>query len=738
MLKKLKPRLYQETILASCSEKNCLVVLPTGMGKSIIFIMLAIQRLNSFPKSKILVLAPTKPLCEQHYNSFKEFTLVEDVVLLTGSIKPKDRAVLFKNSKIIISTPQGLENDIISKRISFEDVSLLVFDECHRAVKDYAYTWLAKFYISHAKFPRVLGLSASPGSNIETIKEVCNNLNIEEIEVRTEDDPDMKPYIMDVKLNFISVELPEQFNRIKNYLITFIESRAKELKEYGIKINNIQSVSKLELIRIQSSLQKQISLGKKDFEVLKSLSILAEILKIQYALELLETQGLVPLEKYFEKLELDATKTKVKAVKKIVVDLNYKSASYLCKKLIGEGVSHPKLVHLRDLVSRIVKPGKKLIIFNNYRDNASQIVEEMNQIKGINAELFVGQSKKNGFGLSQKKQIDLLNQFRDSKFNVIVMTSVGEEGLDIPKVDYVIFYEPVSSAIRHVQRKGRTGRLEKGEVYVLVTKGTRDEIYRWSSFRKEKKMFSILKNLKSELKLSQNNQKNIFDFDKSNSDSNSEVLIYADSREKSSRILKALLSKQVNLKLEQLEVADYILSDEVGVEFKTKFDFVDSIIDGRLINQIKDLKYNFKKPILILEGDEDIFSLRNIHPNSIRGMFVTIMVDYGIPIIETRNLNETVEMLITIARREQISVKKYFTPHVAKRKDTLLDEQLYFISSLPEIGLKLATELIKEFKTPKQIVNASFEDLKKVDKIGSEKAKRMNLLFNTELNKDIN
>ncbi|MBW2998536.1 DEAD/DEAH box helicase, partial [Candidatus Woesearchaeota archaeon] len=206
MIKNLKPRLYQETILATCSQKNTLVVLPTGMGKSIVFIMLAAQRLQNYPNSKILVLAPTKPLCEQHYNSFKNFTKVKEITLLTGSIKPEKREELFAESKIIISTPQGLENDLVANRISFNDVSLMVFDECHRAVKDYSYVWLAKHYINNAEFPRILGLTASPGSNLETIKEVCANVHAEAIEVRTEKDPDMKPYVQDVKLNFIEVE----------------------------------------------------------------------------------------------------------------------------------------------------------------------------------------------------------------------------------------------------------------------------------------------------------------------------------------------------------------------------------------------------------------------------------------------------------------------------------------------------------------------------------------------------
>lgn len=726
MIKNLQPRLYQETILATCSEKNCLVVLPTGMGKSIVFVMLAAQRLKLYPNSKVLILAPTKPLCEQHYNSLQNFLEIDEICLLTGSVKPEERQKLFEKSKIIVSTPQGLENDIIAKRISFENISLLVFDECHRAVKDYSYTWLAKHYVENANYPRILGLSASPGGDLETIKEVCENLSIEDIEVRTESDPDMKPYIQDVKLNFVEVQLSEEFKKIKKYIVDFIDDRGNKLKDFNVITGKASSMNKIDLIKLQGSLQKQVAEGFRDFDTLKAISVLAEIMKMQYALELLETQGLNALKKYFDKLFDDSIKTKTKAVKNLVSDINYRSARILVDSLIEKELEHPKLEKLKELLSDLIKDGEKAIIFNNYRDNAQNIVEEVNKLDGFNAELFVGQSKKNGTGLSQKQQIEMLERFRNNEFNVIVMTSVGEEGLDIPKVDYVIFFEPVSSAIRHVQRKGRTGRLEKGEVHILVTKGTRDEIYRWSSFRKENKMHTILKDLKGNLELN-NTQKNLSEFETTD-----EVLIYADHREKSSRILKELLNKKVKLELKQLEAADYILSEDVGVEFKTKIDFVDSILDGRLIDQLKDLKYNFQKPLLILEGEEDIFSIRNIHPNAIRGMLATIAVSYGIPILNTRTARETAELLITIAKREQENGEKYFTPHVSKRTNTLKDEQLYFISSLPNIGMKLAKGLLEEFKTPSNIVNASVDELKKVDKIGEEKAKKIRDVLDKE------
>ncbi|PIO06828.1 hypothetical protein COT47_02550, partial [Candidatus Woesearchaeota archaeon CG08_land_8_20_14_0_20_43_7] len=144
-IKDFTPRLYQETILATCTMANTMVILPTGMGKTPIAFMLAAQRLRSYPSSKILILAPTKPLAEQHLDTFRKHLDIpeDDFALFTGFVKPEKRKQLWDEKKVFISTPQGLENDVISGNIKLRDVSLIVFDEAHRAVGDYSYVFLA-------------------------------------------------------------------------------------------------------------------------------------------------------------------------------------------------------------------------------------------------------------------------------------------------------------------------------------------------------------------------------------------------------------------------------------------------------------------------------------------------------------------------------------------------------------------------------------------------------------------
>ena len=725
-IKNFIPRLYQETIMDSCAKGNCLIILPTGLGKTKTAILAAAQRLNSFPKSKILFLTVTKPLAEQIYNEVKDcMDLDEDkIVLFTGSVAPKVREELWKNSIVTVSTPQCVENDIINGRICLDNVSLLIADEAHNAVKDYSYTWVSKQYRKKSKYPRIIGLTASPGSDLEKIQEVCKNLYIEEIEIRTDKDPDVKPYVHEIDINWVEVELPKVFLEAKNYLQNFLNDRLEKLKKCGIlRRTDLRYVSKTELLGLQAELRGRAFTGEKDFVVWNAISVLAEIMKVSHGLELLETQGVIPVHKYLEKLNNDAATTKVKAVKNIVKDLNFRSALVKVSRLHEGGVEHPKLIELQKILDKEIKNNadNKIIVFNQYRDNAVDIVEKLNTIDNVNAKLFVGQLKKGDTGLTQKEQKAVLDEFREGKFNVLVATSIAEQGLDIPHVDTVIFYEPIPSAIRQIQRRGRTGRHGKGRVIVLMAKNTLDVGYRWSAHHKEKRMYRNLENLKKKLTLFLNTpDEKITNYVKED-----KIKIFADYREKGSGTIKELIDMGVDLKLDSLPTADYILSSRVGVELKTVGDFIDSIIDGRLLQQIKSLKNNFERPLLVIEGLEDIYSVRNVHANAIRGMLAAITVSYGVPILYTKNFKDTASILNIIAKREQEEAGKDFSLHPQKRILSIKEQQEYIISSLPGVGSALARPLLKYFKSVKNVVNAEQKELENVGKIGKKKAERI-------------
>lgn len=731
---------------------NTLVVLPTGLGKTAIAMMLIAHRLSQYKESKCLVLAPTRPLVDQHTKTIQTHipSFAEKLATFTGTVAPEKRAEQWKTAQIIISTPQGLENDVINNKIDLREVSCLVIDEAHRAVGDYSYVWLAQQYQQYSRYPRILALTASPGSELEKIQEVITNLGIEKIEVRTENDTDVAPYMQEVTLKWIHVELPEEFRILQKYLKECLKTKIEELKKWKYTNNFLSGENKTELLKLQAQLQGEIAQGNRDIGVLKSISLAAEAMKVQHAIELAETQALEPLNYYFENLMKQARTSNVKAVQNLVADLNFRSAYIKTKSLLEKHAEHPKLLKLKETVLEKFEAALKteymdykMIIFTQYRDTGEKIVELLNNLilsnqQPATAKLFVGQAKKRVSGLSQKEQQAMLEDFRDGKFNILVSSSVGEEGLDIPQVDTVIFYEPIPSAIRHIQRKGRTGRHGEGEVLILVTKGTRDEGYRWSSHHKEKKMYRHLAELRKKLVFGQvRGEKDketplteYIPYTKSKEEK--KYTVFVDYREKGSLAIKELLSLGIDIRLQQIEVGDFLLSSRCAAEFKSVLDFVDSLIDGRLLQQAKELKKQYGRPLFIIEGLEDIYSVRNVHPNAIRGMLAALTVDFGIPILQTKSAKETAALLAQIAKREQETEIRGVSLHGDRKPMTLKEKQEYLITAFPGIGPSLAKPLLKEFKTIKNLVNASEEELKKIQQIGDKKAKQIKEVIDAE------
>ncbi|MBW2982948.1 DEAD/DEAH box helicase [Candidatus Woesearchaeota archaeon] len=716
------PRRYQETILSTAAGNNTLVVLPTGMGKTAIAAMLAAHRLDQNDDAKIVFLAPTKPLVQQHLDTFTElFDLPEeDFSLLTGSVTPAKRVKLWNESRFIFSTPQGLENDLISNKISLQDVGLLVFDEAHRATGDYAYVYIADQYHKKALHERVLALTASPGSDEETIRTVCENLHIEAIELRSPEDPELQEYTQDVDTRFLEVTLDSYLKRIQSYLQKCYQRKLDDAKSLGVLKGDTRNYNKTTLLKMQSALHAQTAQGDKGFDVLKTISLLAEALKVQHALELCETQTVRALSAYLHQLQSLSRTSKTKAVQNLVKDADFKAAVILADRAVEEGVEHPKVARLKEHLTKAFMTGqdKKFIIFTQFRITATVLKEELKDL--ATADIFVGQAKKGTTGLSQKEQKRMVERFREGEFSILIATSVAEEGLDIPSVDGVIFYEPIPSAIRTVQRRGRTGRHSAGSVAILIAKNTRDEGYRWSAHHKEKRMYRTIAKLKKSFtgpsKEPAKAQPTLSSYEKPQ-----KITITADYREKGSAVMKALLADDATLDLKQLEVGDYQVGDDVVVEYKTVKDFVDSIVDGRLLSQLSALRSVYK-PVLILEGQEDLYAQRRVNPAAIRGMLATIMLSYHIPLLRTSSAQDTAGVLLAMAKRVQQHDDRSHTPHSAKPW-TLKERQEYVVGSLPGIGPKLAKPLLKHFGTVRQVLEATEEELQDVELIGEKKAK---------------
>ncbi len=504
-LKNISPREYQKKIFQTCIEKNCLVVLPTGLGKTLIALMLTIERMKKFPGEKVVFLAPTKPLAEQHLNTFKKHLpeLFADMQLFTGKVKPEKRKKIWQTADIIFSTPQCVANDIKKGLYDLSYVCLLIEDEAHRCVKNYDYTFIAKNYMKNSLHPRILGLTASPGSEKNKIENICKNLFIEEVELRTRNSEDVKPFLQELEFEKKLIEFPSEFEEIRQVLLKLFNEYVEELRKRKVLF---KPATKTNLIELQKQISSTIARGNKNYNYLLGASACAQAIKIQHALELLETQTLQSFNKYLKKLFKEASNKKSRGVVKLVSKPEFNFIYSFSNELLIKNQEHPKISEILKIIKKLRNSLPlekiKIIIFTQFRDTALEICKRINELKEelqIKSKIFVGQAKKSQTGLSQKQQKKIIQEFSDGKINVLCATCIAEEGLDIPEVNLVIFYEPIPSAIRTIQRAGRTARLKKGKLIVLITKKTRDEAFYYVSRSREKKMHKIIHKIKKQL-----------------------------------------------------------------------------------------------------------------------------------------------------------------------------------------------------------------------------------------------
>ena len=734
----IEARLYQQVLAADVLKKgNTMIVAPTALGKTIVATLVAADRLEKVKNSKILVLAPSKPLAIQHESTFKEFLTVP-CSSITGAVKTDERVKRWEESQIICATPQTVESDLLKGRYSLKDVSLVVFDECHHGVGSYSYVYLASRYVKESKFNLILGLTASPGSDKEKIKEVCDNLYIQSIVVKTEEDNDVRPYFNPVAIDWVRVKMSSELEKIKTHVDKALKIRLKGLKNMGV-IRTV-SVNKLDILkargRVQSAIARSVNPKKECFQ---AISILSAVINIQHSQELIETQGVVTFNKYVARLR----KKKTKAAKSLIQDPNFGKAIYLAREAEKHGLEHPKLKKVTDIIKkelgqngqtklqsdRYVKDAdqksSKIMVFTQYRDSLEMIHQKLEK-EGIKSAKFFGQASRDGEkGLTQKEQKEIIKAFKIGEYDVLLSTSVAEEGIDIPAVDLVILYEPVPSEVRMIQRRGRTGRKRSGRVKVLITNGTRDEGYYWASVNKERRMKhqliypDVLEELNSNAIERMENEKRVKVLDPTPKKEELPV-VFADTREGNSKVIRHLSEMEIDVKVQAMAVGDYQVSDEVVIERKTAKDFVDSIVDKRLFKQARSLMEEFKRPLIILEGD-DLYN-GMINPNAIRGSIASIALDFGISIIPTRNAQDTAAMIKRIAIREQSGEKTPIQIRTDKKPVNLWEQQLFIVESLPNIGPVNAKNLLEHFGTVANIINASESQLQEVEGIGKKTA----------------
>jgi len=490
----VEKREYQLSLARICSKESTLIVIPTGMGKTIISLLVIAEVLQR-GAGKVLLLAPTRPLVEQHRGVLQGMMPSVKVASMTGETSPEKRSEVWSSNRAVVSTPQVVANDLEKGRYGLEDVGLLVYDEAHRAVGDYAYVKVAERYRLHDGLS--MGMTASPGSDSKRIMEVCENLRLFRIEVRTEEDPDVRPYVHRIQLKTLELDLPEDLEAMVSVLRGLLDEKVDELVELRMIEDRSVATTK-RLLSLGRALQARAAHGERTHSVYRALTVQAIAMKLLHAIGLAETQGSTALARFLDRLEEERSKEGAsRATRELLAHPEYDE---LRRMLAATRTEHPKVSRVMSLVSRQLdeEPGSKVLVFTHYRDTCEMVADRLSRIPEARVGRLIGQSGDDG--LKQRGQAEVLERFREGEVNVLVATSVGEEGLDVANTDMVLFYEPVPSEIRSIQRRGRTGRFKDGAVHILVTRGTRDEAFQNSSLGKEKRMKKRLQTLDRELR----------------------------------------------------------------------------------------------------------------------------------------------------------------------------------------------------------------------------------------------
>ncbi|HYK92620.1 MAG TPA: helicase-related protein [Thermoplasmata archaeon] len=489
---------FQLDLARIAVSEDLLIVLPTGLGKTAIAALAAAELLRQ-GEGKVLVLAPTRPLVQQHAKSFESWFTDLRVARFTGSVKRPTREGSWETADAVFATPEIVVNDLAADRYDLTSLRQIVFDESHHAVGKYAYVPLAERF-RHDRTPgaRVLGLTASPGGRDERIEEVVAALGVQRIEARTREDPGVREFVQEIQVEFRWVELPPEAKRIQGLLADSARESARKLQKMGyLRKKPIQSLSVKDLIQLRAEIFARPGPMTRKFGPLFHQLVL---LHLHHAQERLETQGIEPFQQYVERVR--GKEKPSRGDRAFVQSPGVQGAMLAAREYLelGRSTSHPKLDALVTLVREESVRSRdhplRILVFAQYRDTI-QTIQEILHADGWKTGRFVGQATRDAGdrGMNQKEQASVLDEFRRGRFPILVASSVAEEGLDVPDVDLVVFFESVASEIRAIQRRGRTGRTSLGRVVVLLTQETRDVGHQKAEARREGAMRRIVRRL---------------------------------------------------------------------------------------------------------------------------------------------------------------------------------------------------------------------------------------------------
>ncbi|UZJ54810.1 hypothetical protein CBS101457_004130 [Exobasidium rhododendri] len=486
---------YQFNIVQRALFNNVLVALPTGLGKTLIAAVVILNYYRWFPTGKIIFVAPTKPLVAQQQQACHGICGLpwDCAVEMTGGTKANLRGDEWKTKRIFYMTPQTFENDLCSTAVDAEDVVCVVVDEAHRATGNYAYGKVIKWITRRNPFFRVLALTATPGNKPEKVQEVIDNLHINLIEIRTEEAVDIRKYVHTKTEDPVVVPLGGIVKELKDLFVKLMRPLLETLNKNGLyNVKDPASVAPYALTAMYKDSHKRTIINqRKLFNQVRELGEMARALEylIRYSVDMFMERLTDMQSGSSDKGKKTVTKRQMGKSRDNAVIRDIERLYEEAQKKEGK-VRHPKMEYLQNVVAAHFaseeeqgrRADTRIMVFCQFRECVLEIVDLLNEHNGIDATVFVGQAadNKGNKGMRQKDQEQTIQDFKSGKFNVLVATSIGEEGLDIGEVDLIVNYEAVKNSVRMLQRIGRTGRKRNGRIVVLMSEGLEENNWQHS------------------------------------------------------------------------------------------------------------------------------------------------------------------------------------------------------------------------------------------------------------------
>ncbi len=481
----VEARAFQLEAVDVALSSSTLLVLPTAAGKTAVAWMVIAEMLER-TNGWALMIAPTAALVKQHLDDL-ELVFDKDStqpISMSGAIPPSKREGMWNKGRLVVSTPQVVRNDVNRGLLDLSDCCLLIIDEAHHSTGERAEAQVADLYLEFANEPLILGMTASPGSNIQKVEEICNRLRVGRIHLRTSEDDMVSEHLANLEIEELRVRVPNEIRELVEPFIRWQETIVERERRLGRYVMP-GPVTHRGLANAMERANLAVRRGQAD--AYGSMSRIGLAMSLHHLINHLLCQGIAAAKEFLDRKEYGEDAEK-KNTRNLLRDSRVRS---LRESLAEMSESHSKVGAVRRLIRERLRRDSesRIIVFATFRDTVTALEQALLDLKGAKPIQFIGQSKRSsGTGLTPKQQIERIESFRSGEGNVLIATSVGEEGLDIPTADLVIFYEPVPSEIRTIQRRGRTGRHRDGDVVVLIAEDTRDEGARQAALRREENM----------------------------------------------------------------------------------------------------------------------------------------------------------------------------------------------------------------------------------------------------------